>query len=211
MDETAFASAFDRIETELHGGMDDDNKSSTRVGAEQTRKGALADAWTVGGTASLDISRYVFSDVQQGSWSPSKPSDYIPAERPQMEGIPGGCKTFYLRTKTLVTLAWNIFWVNDIWDSVPNSESHIALVVDGDPVQEHIRSCGPCAVIDLADDYEFTKLHGFEKNRYWNGSHQLLLEPGWHSVGLHLIADRRVPNTRIWIRSMTALLFPGQP
>jgi len=70
--ETAFGEQYnytiDEFQSSLHGNMDADNWAggpSDLVLDRHVQAGAIADVWTVGGTANLDYAAYLFSGVER--------------------------------------------------------------------------------------------------------------------------------------------------
>ena len=152
----------------------------------------------------------MFSQVDQEDWSNDRAPAEIALALPRMEPVPGACDTLFLEAPALVEVTWNVFWVNDMWNTESVfPQSHLAFHMDGVPIRYLVRSLGYSCTIDGSKPKEVFQMQGYKKNRQWTGHYQAVLAAGEHSFGLRVLADKRVPNTRIWVRSMRTLVYPG--
>lgn len=204
------------IEMHLQGLLDGFNIRNTQVEAESTRRGALVQGWSCGGTASLDYLKYLYAHVDQtdtATWSDSSNPDavlmhetYIASGAVRMDAIPGASHSFILTKPAYVLLQWNIFWVSEIPAIEGRVHSHVALVVNGQADAAFVRSVSESTVATVRD-YEVRELQGFEANRHWHGHRLLRLNPGEHHVSLQHVCHQSVPSSRVWCRGMRATIY----
>jgi hypothetical protein len=208
----------DTFQDVLHGAMDRDNKAAGPLELVQHRhvqKGALAYAWTVGGTAALDYPAYLFSAVADefaGTYanfdSVSTTGDGPPGQK---YAIPGLCKTFILEKETLMLFTWSFETIVDGFGNgvMETDRAVFGLVLDDDAIPSQERLVGPSKEIDAADAFTASDMFGYARSRRWCGHYLQRVPAGEHTIAMYMTAARNIRITRVRGRGLQVLAFPG--
>lgn len=187
-------------------------KGTASVQAQQTQRGTFVESHARAGTANLDFRTFWFSSVGTPE---NEISPRILSNPQEAQFIPGGNVTFYVPRQSAVLLQWTAMWGNDAFtftdDGGLTSQSSVLYLVFDDQQQlGHWRRVRQSVQVSLSGGNIIDPHRGYRRNRVWSGSALLPgVQAGWHSAGLKLYSDLRIPNTRIWTRSIKALVFPG--
>ena len=189
------------IETTLgviNGLLDIDNITvGTSVDARDTQRKSAVDLHFAAGTANLDY-RWTwfgsYTSVTDTSATDIESTDPI-------QYIPGGNRQFYAKYDGTAIVMWMVFWNNDNYDAAVNTyRSDVVLMLDGAYVTAQRRSVNRTA---LASDNP----EGYPSHRAWSGHALVDLTQGWHTVGLAVLSDKNIRNTRIHSVSINVLPF----
>lgn len=184
----------------INGLLDIDNivnVGTPAIDARDTQRKSAVDLTYSAGTANLDYRWTWFGDYT----SPTDETVVTVEAYDPFQYIPGGCRSFRMKRDGFALVMWNIFWNNDNYDAAVNTyRSDIVLMVDGAFETSCRRSVNRTATVS-------TNPVGYTAHRAWCGHALLTLTKGWHNVGLALLADQNIRNTRIHSVSINVLTF----
>jgi hypothetical protein len=177
----------------VNGLLDEDNfASSFSLAHELFQRGAQVEVFGAAGTANLDYKYYWFGDY-----------DYVTAvdqDTDPIQPIPGGNVTVNCKWAVAgVLVMFTVMWKND--NAFSNDVgSSIVFMVDGaytEPMRREMRN----VAVSFADPAEY------QRGRVWCGHVTLPLTRGVHTIGLGLLADKDIQQTRIHAVSIEVLMF----
>lgn len=176
----------------INGLLDWENLDESRVvSAEHTQRGSAITGSGVAGTANLDWRWTWFSN-----YSSKTDTSFVLGAADPYQFIPGGCKPFFMPWDGVALVHWSIFWWNDQYSgTVPRSD--VFLMFDGDRWENHRRAVGMAGT-------EPNPV-GYRTHRCWSGFAVIDADKGWHDVGLALLADSDIRNTRTYSVSIVVL------
>lgn len=201
LDSEKMDSALTRICGVLNGKVERANFSSSALNEgipwRAVRRRAGCDAWTVGGTANLDLLAFQFN-TEQSSWA-SK-DDAHEAER--WIPLPGASKTVHLTGPAVVVVTWQ---VSGLADGVDGSIAGWLLKINGvaqDATLRWHRGAGQW----------FTGASGYAKQRIYSGHMVCRLEQGVNHISLEATGTSMYMKLfRNWVRSLQVVaLYIGE-
>lgn len=173
----------------VNGNLDEANchASEFQVEREHVQRGSGVKVWQTSGTATLDYFDDLFALYDTSSFTASL--------RDVEQVIPGAALRFYLPWDAVVWTMHGMMMANT--SNSDSDSSRMFMRVDGVWENNMLRGVG--------DSMYGTGnvLHaGYYKNRYWSGSNRIDLSPGWHDISMYMVADKDVPQTRVWARRL---------
>jgi len=195
-DPAAPASSFEII----NGSLDNVNADASwpKILQRQIQEETFTSAGATAGTANLDwFAEQWFPGVElTGSQSPGI------IDEKNYQAIPGANKTFYLPWDAVVICTWSVVFGGELWDNT--YPASIVCVLDGTFNHDRGQARQLGRSMWRATEEQTFGHWGEIKNRHWNGHVTGNLPKGWHTIGLHLIAD----GTHVG-DSSTLHIFPG--
>lgn len=187
----------------VNGFLDYENigTSGWVVGKEHTQRGASVLLEQRARTANLD---WMWTDWN--SFENDTPDATVNVQ--ETSAIPGSAWSGYVPWDGYLLVEWQVFWGNDNGFNDSDSvawRSTVILYADGERQEGMTRHVGACAET-VGNDPRF-----YQKARFWAGHALIEVTQGWHDVGLHIIADHRIRQTRTWSSSIRVLplKWPG--